>query len=230
MFVIECSIRKMDEVRNNSFLTMGEIIVANKTKVDEIDSEIFLCNKDDFTTIKNYHFWLKGIFLFLVAFTGLILNIIAMHILSTRNSMKNAFNSLLICLFCIDTFYLLIELVSSVQTMLVTTEMNDDFITLLVPHFLYPMASVSLSGSIFMTIGVAHERYVAIKSPIKHRQSMRSTKARRHRLVKYVVLVVLCSFAVNVPKFLETEVLWVDQSVDQGQGTDARRYSKVYNR
>ena len=219
----------MDEVRNNFSMTMGEIMVDDKTKVDKIEGEIYWCDEDAFTTIKNCHFWLKGIFLFLVAITGLILNIVAVHILSTRNSMKNAFNSLLICLFCIDSFYLLIELVSSVQTMLETTERNHDFITLLVPHFLYPMASVSLTGSIFMTIGVAHERYVAIKSPITHRQSMRSTKTRRTRLIKYIVLVVLCSFAVNVPKFLETEVLWVDPSVDEGQGIDSRRYSKSYN-
>ena len=200
----------MSDVRNISSITSNEIEDDNETIADNNTRQIYLCNEDDFTTIKNYHFWIKGILVFCVAFAGFILNIIAVHILSTRNSMKNTFNSLLIFLFCIDSFYLVIEEVASVQTILTTTEENDDFITLLVPHFLYPMESVSLTGSIFMTIGIAHERYVAIKSPIIHRQSMRSRGARRIRLAKYVILVVFCSFAINVPKFFEREIIRVE--------------------
>ena len=130
--------------------------------------------------------------------------------------MKNTFNSLLIFLFCIDSFYLVIEEVSSIQTILATTEENDDFITLLVPHFLYPMESVSLTASIFMTVGIAHERYIAIKSPIKHRQSMRSNSARRIRLIKYIMIVIFCSFAINLPKFFEREIIWVVPTVEHG--------------
>ena len=200
----------MGDVRNISSITSNEMEDHNTTISGRNTSQIYLCNEDDFTTMKIYHFWLKGIFVFCVAFVGFILNTIAIHILSTRNSMKNTFNSLLIFLFCIDSFYLVIEEVASVQTILATTEENDDFITLLVPHFLYPMESVSLTGSIFMTIGIAHERYVAIKSPIMHRQNMRSNGARRKRLAKYVIFVVFCSFAINVPKFFEREIIWVD--------------------
>ena len=200
----------MGDVRNISSIIGSAIEDNNETIAGKNTSQIYLCNEDDFTTMKAYHFWLKGIFVLCVAFAGFVLNIIAVHILSTRNSMKNTFNSLLIFLFCIDSFYLIIEEVASVQTILATTEENDDFITLLVPHFLYPMESVSLTGSIFMTIGIAHERYVAIKSPIMHRQTMRSSGARRIRLAKYVIFVVFCSFAINVPKFFEREIIWVD--------------------
>ena len=210
-------------MRKTSSILNSDIMNNNETNVDRNSSEIYLCNEDDFSIIKGYHFWLKGIFVLCVAFTGFILNIIAVHILSTRNSMQNTFNSLLIFLFLIDCFYLVIEEVSSVQTILATTEENDDLITLLVPHFLYPMESVSLTASIFMTIGIAHERYVAIKSPIKHRQSMRSNGARRARLAKYIILVVFFSFSINVPKFFERQIIWVDPSGNYGNKSEPWR-------
>ena len=109
----------MGDVRNISSITSIEIENNNKTIAGENTSQIYLCNEDDLTTIKSYHFWIKGIFVLCVAFVGFILNIIAVHILSTRNSMKNTFNSLLIFLFCVDSFYLVIEEVASVQTIFV---------------------------------------------------------------------------------------------------------------
>ena len=66
----------MDEVKNNLSVAIAEIMVEDKRKMDKTQSETYLCNKDDLTTIINCHFWLKGIFLFLIAVTGLILNIV----------------------------------------------------------------------------------------------------------------------------------------------------------
>ena len=160
----------------------------------------------DWDLVNAYHFWVKGILLFFVAIVGLILNIIAVHVLATRNSMKNTFNSLLIFLFCVDSCYLIFTSVMCVQTLLHTTGKNDDFITLLVPDFLYPIMSITLTGSILMTVGIAHERHLAIKSPIKHRQSMRSSRSRRSRILKYMLFVTVCSFAINATKFLEVKI------------------------
>ena len=185
--------------------------------MDEIESaqnSSPICSTIDWDLVNAYHFWVKGILLFFVAIVGLILNIIAVHVLATRNSMKNTFNSLLICLFCVDSCYLIFTSVMCVQTLLHTTGKNDDFITLLVPDFLYPIMSITLTGSILMTVGIAHERHLAIKSPIKHRQSMRSSRSRRSRLIKYVLIVTVCSFAINATKFLELKIEWKNPSTN----------------
>jgi hypothetical protein len=191
----------------------NETLIMDEIQSDRNSSPI--CSTLDLKIVESYHFWVKGILLFFVAIVGLILNIIAVHILSTRNSMKNTFNSLLISLFCVDSFYLINTCVMCVQTLLHTTGKNDDFITILVPHFLYPMMSITLAGSILMTVGIAHERHLAIKSPIKHRQSMTSSRARRNRLIKYVLIVTLCSFAINATKFLELEIVWSNPSMNK---------------
>ena len=69
-----------------------------------------------------------------------------------------------------------------------------------------------MTASILMTVGVAHERYNAIKHPIRHRQSMTSGRVRRNRLTKYIVLVILCSFAINLTKFFEIEIAHLNET------------------
>ena len=78
------------------------------------------------------------------------------------------------------------------------------------PKFTYPVWSISLTLSIFLTVGIAHERYIAIKYPIIHRQRMRSGKYRRITLMKYTVCVLLCAIIFNLPKFFEIEIDWRD--------------------
>ena len=59
---------------------------------------------------------------------------------------------------------------------------------LLFPKLLYPLRIISFTASTFMTVGIAHERYIAIKQPIRHRQAMSSAKFRRINLMKYIIL------------------------------------------
>ena len=41
----------------------------------------------------------------------------------------------------------------------------------LFPYFLYPVNQVAISGSIFMTVAIAWERYVAVHYPIDYNQA-----------------------------------------------------------
>ena len=165
-----------------------------------------LCPSTDYQLKISYGYWIGGVVAPFIELIGLVLNSIAVQILATRNSMKNTFNNLLISLFCFDNLYLTIQAIQSLEIQLAKREQNHDWITMLVPYFLMPMESISMTASILMTVGVAHERYNAIKHPIRHRQSMTSGRVRRNRLTKYIVLVILCSFAINLTKFFELEV------------------------
>jgi hypothetical protein len=60
-----------------------------------------------------------------------------------------------------------------------------------------------MTASIFMTVSIALERYIALQNPIAHRQAMNDTGAAKRRLLKYIVPVIFLSVVVNIPKFLE---------------------------
>ena len=98
-------------------------------------------------------------------------------------------------------------------------------LTMIFPKFTYPFWSISLTLSIFLTVGITHERYIAIKYPIIHRQRMRSAKYRRVNLLKYIVGVFICTMIFNIPKFFEIETGWrvIERSLNNSQ-----RYTTEY--
>ncbi len=77
--------------------------------------------------------------------------------------MRNSFNLLLIALICFDSWFLFgLILESFRRTFQVTSEVH----TFLFPYLLYPVQLIAMSASIFMTVGIALERYIAVHYPI----------------------------------------------------------------
>ena len=161
--------------------------------------------EDDRELVKSFEYWVGGVAVCCLSVPGMLLNLVAIYLLSTRVSIQTTFNSLLISLFALDSCYLLFETLETFRTKF---QMENRIHTMLLPKFTYPLIFVSLSASIFMTVAVAHERYVAIKKPIQHRQSMRSAKFQRKKSSVYILIVALLAFGFNVPKFLEVELKW----------------------
>ena len=145
----------------------------------------------DKDVVTKLRYWVGGVVLCGVAISGLLMNITAIYILSTRIQIKNFFNSLLISLFVYDSVYLFIDVVDTFKT---NFRIYTKIHIILFPYIIHPLKPVSLTASIFMTIGIAYERFVAIRSPIIHRQSMESSRFRRKHLLKYILSVTICSF------------------------------------
>merc|ERR1719232_693026 len=74
------------------------------------------------------------------------------------------------------------------------------------PYFIFPFMNIAVTGSIFMTVAIAFERYWAVHYPIDYSQAINSPEACKKRLFKYVVPVLSFSSAVNLPKFFESYV------------------------
>ena len=171
---------------------------------------------EDQKLIDQVEYWVGGIFVCCLSIPGMLMNLIAILALITKSSNHTTFNSLLISLFAFDSIYLFFE---TIETFRRRFKLESRLHTILLPKLIYPLTIISLSASIFMTVGVAHERYDAIKKPIIHRQSMRSTKFMRKKFIIYILIV--CCFAIgfNIPKFFEVDLAWIPEKPDKAIGS-----------
>ena len=86
---------------------------------------------------------------------------------SCREDMRNSFNFLLIALISMDSCFLFLCLLEGVRK-------ERSYVTnihvLLFPHLLYPLISIVFTASIYMTVAIAIERYIAVHYPIDYSQ------------------------------------------------------------
>ena len=80
--------------------------------------------------------------------------------------MRNAFNLLLISLLCFDSLYVIGALLEIFRKGLFGEGLKFDFHIILFPYVILPMMQIIMSASIFMTVGIALERYIAVHYPI----------------------------------------------------------------
>ena len=190
--------------------TLTTISSSNLITINASNESQVICpsvTTEDFMILDEFRYWVGGVGVCIVSITGFILNLAAVCVLLTRLSNHNNFNQLMVILFVLDSFYLLLSVITTVQRRF---ELKNRTLTIIYPKFTYPISSISLTLSIFMTVGMAHERYIAIKYPITHRQRMISAKFRRINLLKYMVSIVFCAVGFNVPKFFEAELIWIN--------------------
>ena len=97
--------------------------------------------------------------------------------------MRNSFNMLLVSLICFDSWYLFGSILENFRR---NFGLGTDVHTMIFPHFLYPVQSVAMSGSIFMTVAIALERYIAVHYPIGMRLFVLfSVKCHMHNDLAY---------------------------------------------
>jgi hypothetical protein len=81
--------------------------------------------------------------------------------------MRNSFNLLLIALACFDSCYLFGSILESFRK---SFDLATDVHTLMFPYLLYPGQMMMMSASVFMTVAIAMERYVAVHYPLDYNQ------------------------------------------------------------
>ena len=80
--------------------------------------------------------------------------------------MRNSFNFLLIALIVMDSCFLLGSIFESLRKNYLATHLH----IILFPHLLYPLLSIAVTASIYMTVAIATERYIAVHYPIDYSQ------------------------------------------------------------
>jgi len=149
-----------------------------------------------------------------LATLGVCANILAILVLC-KKSFKSNFNNLLIALAVFDLLFLVVSITESIRRTFEPRVTNSSTISGLVtqlhhhlfPYFLYPLHNILLTCSIFMTVSISIERYLAIFHPFVY-QKRKCISSLSFHIIPVIILAVL----INIPKFLESKVGFEDQT------------------
>ncbi|XP_029160326.1 FMRFamide receptor isoform X2 [Nylanderia fulva] len=146
-------------------------------------------------------FIVYGIFINLIGLFGIFGNAISMIILS-RPQMKSSINYLLIGLARCDTVLIIIAvLIYGLPAISTYTGLLFDYKFIIYPkiiRYLYPLACIAQFVTVYLTLTVTLERYIAVCHPLKARSFCTYGRAQ-----VALVLIVIFAFIYNLPKFWE---------------------------
>lgn len=152
-----------------------------------------------------FEFWSNGILLNAVGILGILGNILSMIILS-RPQMRSSINYLLIGLARCDIVLILTSiLLFGVSAIYPYTNYLRYYYMRLLPEIsrvLYPIAMSAQTASIYLTLTVTLERYVAVCHPLRARAICTYGRARI-----YVVVILVFSICYNIPRFFEVALI-----------------------
>ena len=112
--------------------------------------------------------------------------------------MRNCFNILIVVLTIVDL--LLCIFLMTDYTFARAFQLHTVIYTLMYPWFIYPLTNTLLSASIFMTVVLALERYIAVCHPLFHRDLVH-THSVGMRVTLYTISVVTASITINIPMY-----------------------------
>ncbi|XP_023344057.1 FMRFamide receptor [Eurytemora carolleeae] len=81
------------------------------------------------------------------------------------------------------------------------------------PYVLHPLNSIALTASIYMTMAIAIERYIAVYHPLDYNRVMMDATTHSRRLAGYLIPVCLVAILFNIPKFLESRIVFIGENI-----------------
>ena len=181
-----------------------KIAGGSDTRMDANASEDnFTCGKWNLTTEEHafqqqHGYWIQSVASIIVSIFGSILNVVTIVVLSNVELKRLFFNKLLICLTVFDILFLLNSIYESFRLHITGTDYCSFQGHVL--FVLFPMRKIVLCCSIYMTLVLTFERYLAVARPIAHRnRSIGSSEGKR--VLKYVSPVIFFSIIYCMPTF-----------------------------
>ena len=187
--------------------------------MDHTSIECPIFSNQDIQIYDDIRYWVGGVGVCLLSLVGLILNSVSIFVISRNLTTQNIFNHLIGILFVVDSIFLFLETTHAIHRRLGLLE-NE--LQIIFPLFTRPWKKISFTWSIFMIVGIAHERCIAVKYPIQHRQNMMNDAFRRLYLIKYILPILFCGIIFNIPKFFEARLCW-NNPIDKN-GNDTSNY------
>ena len=148
-------------------------------------------------------FILDGVVKMILCCLGVVGNTISIILLLSVR-MRNSFNKLLAILAVFDLVYLVTMMMDSLRDL----GLHSYIQTVMFPHFIFPLNSISLMCSIYMTLIVALERYMAVYNPLDYNRRQQDSTAQRYHIFNFVCPLIILAFIFNLTRFFESEVVY----------------------
>ena len=134
------------------------------------------CPQESFDLYSQIDKIVGGYVTIVLATLGVCANILAICVFSNK-TFKSNFNNLLIALAVFDLLFLVVCITESIRRSFEDRKAHSSSFSGLAtqihhhlfPYFLYPLHNILLTCSIFMTISISIERYLAIFHPLVYR-------------------------------------------------------------
>ena len=197
----------------NLTFSMDTIPFINATTIET--NNCYILTEYEGRVLYKFEYWIGDLSVCILSIIGIILTLVFVCIFFRSLSNPTTFHHLMVVLFLADCVYLFLALLHRIEILF---EIELVLLTIIYPTFTYPMSSIILTMSIYLTVAMAHERYIAIKNPLSHQRDMMSSKYRRRMLFKYLFFIVLCAVGFNFTKFFEAYIVWEESSIGSTNG------------
>ena len=153
--------------------------------------------------------WLEGCGSIIIGLMGIIFNLTTINVLFGSDLASSFFNWLLVCLAIFDNLFLLTGILEAFRNQIGSSSLHNQVFVM----FLYPLRSVVMCCSIYMTIMLALERYHALAKPMVSQRKGSLCRAQhtfknyfkthRVRVIRYVGPIIVLASLFYIPKLFE---------------------------
>ena len=153
---------------------------------------------DDLKLYETISWWMEGVIQIVINIIGIIANCIAIPVLLSRK-LTNVFNRTLAILAVLDAIFNMCDILESVR-MFHGGGCRSAHVYLF-PYVLYPLQNITMVASIYATVVVAVERYLAVTRPIS--AFVDDGHGKWKKVLQFIVPVLVFSIIFNIPTFFE---------------------------
>ena len=209
-------------MESNDTFVIHEDVVTQENETIKVNMELENCANitkklwdRHWELSDTFSWWFEGVGLSVVAFYGILLNGLAIAILSSKK-LSSFFNLLLVWLSMFDAFFLLFSTLYHVAVFQPSL-LQYYWTTTIFIYVISPLRSMVMLCSIYITVALSYDRYTAVSNPaeykIKERLGASSSGAcsKSFRTIKYVGGIIVFSIVFYLPKFLDLETTEVKE-------------------
>ena len=153
--------------------------------------------------------WSEGVIQMIINTLGILGNFFSLLVLLSKDQ-KNLFNMSLTMLIFFDTIFNITDILESIRRIhynsswCIERSWFQIIHLYLWPQFLYPLRDISIASSMYMTITLATERYLAVSKPIT--SYIEKDKRTWKNMIWYTAVMVTAIIACMSPLFFEFQV------------------------
>ncbi len=169
-------------------------------------NSIHMCNQSTNTAeedhvISSSIFWVEGVGQTTIGALGIVGNVLAMCIYRAGGpKFYTIFYQLLICLLFLHTSYISLSLIMSFGR-----QMSGKVFIISYAYFLYPLPSLMMHSSTFITVLLAWHRFSAADNPVAYLVAWKFVNPRRSA-IKALIVAMVGSLLLVTPLFFEPKV------------------------